>query len=164
MGRSARRGGTWCGAVWCSVCLSLLAVVAGGCVRRRLTVRSDPQGAVVYIDRRTEPIGTTPVSTPFTYYGTRTIQLVKDGHETLTVQQNFAPPWYEIPPLDFIVENLWPWEVRDERIVDVQLEPQRIVPAEAVVQRAEQLRQATYRDAVAPLPNPPTTGAPAAAP
>ena len=47
--------------------LLLLAVIvlwAGqtGCVRRRLTVRSNPPGALVYIDDR--PIGKTPVSTP----------------------------------------------------------------------------------------------------
>ena len=149
------------------VCVALMLISCGGCLRRRLTVRSNPPGAVVYIDRRTEPIGATPVSTSFTYYGTRTIQLVKDGHETLTIQQNFSPPWYQIPPIDFVVENLWPWEVRDERIVDVQLEPQRMVPAEDVVMRAQQLRQSTYQDAVAPLPAPAINGplpAPASSP
>ena len=147
-----RRGVSFGGLVILAVMLTTLA--AAGCVRRRLTVRSDPPGAVVYIDRRSEPIGTTPVSTSFTYYGTRTIQLVKDGYETLTVQQHFSPPWYEIPPLDFFFENLWPREWRDERIVEVHLEPQRRVSADEVIGRARQLRQATYEDLVTPLPPP----------
>ncbi len=138
--------------------VALVLVCCGGCLRRRLTIRSDPPGAVVYIDRRPEPIGVTPVSTSFTYYGTRQIQLVKDGYETLTIRQNFAPPWYEIPPLDFIVENLWPKEVRDERVVSVHLEPQRRIPADEVLARAEQLRQNTYQGIATPLrPATPTT-------
>lgn len=154
---------------------AVLLLTCSGCLRRRLTIRSDPPGAVVYVDRRPEPIGVTPVSTSFTYYGTRQIQLVKDGYETLTIRQNFSPPWYEIPPLDFIVENLWPKEIRDERIVSVHLEPQRTVSAEEVVARAQQLRQNTYQGIATPLrpavpetvpavPGNPTLPAPAAPP
>ncbi len=152
---------------------AVLLLSCSGCLRRRLTIRSDPPGAVVYVDRRPEPIGVTPVSTSFTYYGTRQIQLVKDGYETLTIRQNFSPPWYEIPPLDFIVENFWPKEIRDERIVSVHLEPRRAVSAEEVVARAEQLRQNTYQGIATPLqpaaaetvgavPGNPTLPAPAA--
>lgn len=63
------------------VCCCLLAgaavAAAGGCVQRRMTVRSNPPGALVYVDDY--QIGTTPVSTDFIYYGTRKIRLVKDG-------------------------------------------------------------------------------------
>ena len=151
----------------CVISILLVAFVlvfCGGCLRRRLTIRSDPPGAVVYIDRRPEPIGVTPVSTSFTYYGTRQIQLVKDGYETLTIRQNFAPPWYEIPPLDFIVENLWPKEVRDERVVSVHLEPQRRIPADEVLARAEQLRQNTYQGIATPLRPAPSAASPTMAP
>ena len=129
----------------------LLTLSCGGCLRRRLTIRSDPPGAVVYVDRRPEPIGVTPVSTSFTYYGTRQIQLVKDGYETLTIRQNFAPPWYEIPPIDFFVENFWPREVRDERIVSFHLEPRKRIPAEEILQRAGQLKENTYQGIATPL-------------
>ena len=144
--------------------VTFVLVFCGGCLRRRLTIRSDPPGAVVYIDRRPEPIGVTPVSTSFTYYGTRQIQLVKDGYETLTIRQNFAPPWYEIPPLDFIVENFWPKEVRDERVVSVHLEPQRRIPADEVLARAEQLRQNTYQGIATPLRPAPSAVSPTMAP
>ena len=101
----------------CLLAASLLPTA--GCVQRRMTIRSNPPGALVYVDDY--QIGTTPVSTDFIYYGTRKIRLVKDGYETLTVRQPFPIPWYEIFPLDFVTENLWPWEIRDERVVDLAM-------------------------------------------
>jgi len=132
------------------VALALMAA-APGCVRRRMTVRSNPPGALVYVDD--QEIGTTPVSTAFTYYGTRKVQLIKDGFETLTVKQTFYPPWYEITPLDFVSENLWPHEIRDEEFLDFQLQPQQIVPAETLVERAESLRGGARQGYAVPLPN-----------
>lgn len=123
-----------------------------GCVRRRLTVRSVPAGATVYVDE--QPVGQTPVSTPFTYYGTRKIQLVKDNFETLTVKQTFNPPWYQYPVAEFISENLWPWELRDERVVDFQMIPQVIVPTERLLENGQQLRDSAAQGAIAPLVSP----------
>lgn len=145
--------------VCCIAVLALLAV-APGCVRRRMTVRTTPPGALLYVDD--QEIGTTPVSTSFTYYGTRKIQLVKDGFETLTVKQTFYPPWYEITPLDFVSENLWPHEIRDEQFLDFQLRPQQIVPAEKLVERAESLRGGARQGYAVPLPNAPSTPQPVA--
>jgi hypothetical protein len=121
--------------------LAAIALCASqiGCVERRLTIRSNPPGAVVYVDDY--PIGTTPVATNFVYYGTRKIRLVKDGYETLTVLQPVPSPWYEVPPLDFFSENLWPHEVRDQRVLDYQLMPQAIVPPEQILSRGENLRR-----------------------
>jgi hypothetical protein len=115
-------------------------VVAAGCVQRRMTIRSNPPGALVYVDDY--QLGTTPVSHDFVYYGTRKIRLVKDGYETLTVRQPFPVPWYEIFPLDFVTENLIPWEIRDERVVDLAMQPAASTPPELVVSRAEQVRLA----------------------
>jgi hypothetical protein len=106
-----------------------------------MSVRSDPPGAVVYIDD--QEIGKTPVSTSFIYYGTRKIRLVRDGFETLTVMQKVSPPWYQIPPLDFITENLYPGELRDERQIEFQLQPQRIVPRTELLERANTLRSSS---------------------
>lgn len=119
------------------VCLATV-VTGAGCVQRRMTIRSNPPGALVYVDDY--QIGTTPVSTDFVYYGTRKIRLVKDGYETLTVRQPFPIPWYEIFPLDFVSENLWPSEIRDERVVDLAMMPAAATPPEEVVARAEQSR------------------------
>ncbi|MCC7083659.1 MAG: PEGA domain-containing protein [Pirellulales bacterium] len=119
--------------------LSLLTIaVSAGCVQRRMTVRSNPPGAMVYIDDY--PIGATPVSTDFIYYGTRKVRLVKDGYETLTVYQPVKTPWYEWFGIDFFTENIWPGEVRDERAYEYHMIPTVQVPNEQLVSRAQQLR------------------------
>ena len=139
---------------WRAVALAaVLLAVGGGCVQRRMTIRSNPPGALVYVDDY--QIGTTPVSTDFVYYGTRKIRLVKDGFETLTVRQPIPVPWYEVFPLDFVSENLWPWEIRDERVVDLAMAPAESQPAELVVARAQTARLAAGSlppVAAAPLP------------
>ncbi len=131
-------------------CVLAATLASPGCVRRRMTIRSNPAGATVYVDD--QQVGTTPVSTSYTYYGTRKIQLVKDGYETLTVKQNFRTPWYQIPPLDFFSENLIPYEFRDERIVEFEMNPQPVVPAEELRARANQLRQSTMAGYAVPTP------------
>jgi len=118
----------------------VLALAAVGCVQRRMTIRSNPPGALVYVDDY--QLGTAPVSHDFVYYGTRKIRLVKDGYETLTVRQPFPLPWYQFFPLDFVTENLIPWEIRDERVVDLAMVPVAATPPESVVARAEQARLA----------------------
>ncbi|MFM7136825.1 MAG: PEGA domain-containing protein, partial [Planctomycetota bacterium] len=141
------------------------ALATSGCVQRRMTIRSNPPGALVYVDDY--QLGATPVSHDFVYYGTRKIRLVKDGYETLTVRQPFPIPWYQYFPLDFVTENLIPWEIRDERVVDLAMAPAASVPPESVVARAEQARLASGSlppvDAprVIPLPG---TSQPVAAP
>jgi hypothetical protein len=123
-----------------------------GCVQRRLTIRSNPPGALVMIDQHN--IGITPCSTDYTYYGKRNIQLVRDGYETLNDSRWILPPWYEIPPIDLVSENVLPYELRDERIIDYQLMPQRVVPTQQLLGRAENLRQTTHLESVAPTADP----------
>lgn len=118
-----------------------ICVCPSGCVQRRMTIRTNPPGALVYVDGY--EIGTTPISTDFLYYGNRKIRLVRDGYETLTVMQSVPPPWYQITPLDFITENLVPGEIRDQRTLTYQLTPQRVVPPEQLLSRAESLRRGT---------------------
>jgi hypothetical protein len=135
------------GRVLLFVTLAALAV-APGCVRRRLLVRSNPPGATVYVDN--QPIGTTPCATDFTYYGTREIRLVKPGYETLTVNQPIPAPWYQIPPVDFVAENVLLNEIQDYRTLSFNLVPQVIHPTEQIIARAEQLRSGTQQGAVLP--------------
>lgn len=129
-GRWVFRGLGWLGL--------LLVLASSGCVERRLLIRSNPPGAMVYVDDY--PVGVTPVGTNFTYYGTRKIRLVKDGYQTLTVYEKISPPWYQVPPLDFFSENLVREEIRDTRVLDYQLVPQAVAPSQQLLDRAEMLR------------------------
>jgi hypothetical protein len=125
------------------------AICASGCVRRRLTVRTNPPGAQVFVDD--QEIGTTPCSSAFVYYGTRKITIMKDGYRTETVFQKIPPPWYQIPPLDFVSENIVPREIRDERVVDVQLVPQELMPQQKLLDRAAALRASARSGTVTPM-------------
>jgi hypothetical protein len=145
---------------WLIAIVCFLAVAAPGCVRRRMTVRTNPPGALVYVDD--QEIGITPVSTDFTYYGTRKIQLVKDGFETMTVKQTFDPPWYEYPVLEFFSENLWPSELRDEHLLNFQMQPQQILPTERLLDRAQDLRAGAFQGSAYSLPNATPTPQPVA--
>jgi len=114
-------------------------VTTAGCVERRMTIRSDPPGALAVVDG--QELGFTPVSTGFLYYGTRQVKLIKDGHETLTVMETINPPWYEIFPFEFASDVLIPWRIHDERELNYRLEPQRVAPTQQLIRRAEDLRQ-----------------------
>jgi PEGA domain-containing protein len=133
--------------------LAALAILPTGCVRRRLFVQSNPPGAMLFVDN--QQIGTTPCSVDFSYYGTREIRLVKPGFETLTVNQPIPTPWYEVPPIDFVSENIVPSRVA------FNMQPQVIVPTDQLLDRANQLRQETLQGTVVPAA---TTGVPGAAP
>ena len=47
----------------------------------------------------------------------------QDGYETISINQPFHAPWYQVPPLDFVSENMVPHELRDERERDRERDP-----------------------------------------
>ncbi len=122
-------------------------LISSGCVERRYTIRSNPPGALAFVNG--EEIGPTPVSRSFTYYGPRKISLVADGYQTLTVVQPVKRPWFDNYLTEFFTENLVPWTIRDEREFAYTLTPQSAAPPEEVLGRGEALRQR------AKLPPPP---------
>lgn len=104
-----------------------------------MTVRTNPTGATVSVDNQV--IGTTPAATSFVYYGTREIRVEKDGYRTETIRRRINPPWYQVPVVDFVAETLWPGEIRDERIIDIEMVPKELEPTGDVLGRADALRQ-----------------------
>jgi hypothetical protein len=118
--------------------LLLCAGLLTGCVERRYVIYTDPPGAVVL--RNGQPIGATPVDDHFVYYGNYHYTIVKDGYETLQVDQVINTPWYEFFPLDFISENLTPWPIEDRREFRFKLEPRRIVNTADLLKDAQNLR------------------------
>ncbi|MCI0637642.1 MAG: hypothetical protein L0Y72_08305 [Gemmataceae bacterium] len=113
--------------------------VCGGCVERRFVITTEPPGAIVY-NEAGNPIGGAPTDKPFTYYGKYRFTLVKDGAETMVVEENVKAPWYQWIGLDFVSENLIPWTFRDIRRFHYQLQPKQLVPPQAVLQEAQNLR------------------------
>ncbi|MBS1259577.1 MAG: hypothetical protein MAG551_02650 [Candidatus Scalindua arabica] len=133
---------------------SFLAIVAiifvsAGCVTRTITVKTNPSNALVYIDNELE--GESPVTIPFTYYGTRKIMIEKrDGegrltHERMTTYEKIKAPLYNKFPLDFFSEILLPIELEDDHVLSydlVKLNPPPIKERqEKLLKNAEELRQ-----------------------
>lgn len=129
----------------------LLIALAGlllgpGCVQRRLLVQSQPEGALVSVDRQV--VGHTPVSVPFTYYGTREIELQKDGYQTTRVKQRIRPPAWQWFPASFFTENLGLRERRDVRVLDFTMAPKEPVMENLLLDRGNQLRGDVQRGTV----------------
>lgn len=120
-----------------AVCLSILLCLTG-CVHRRFTVNSDPPGALVRVDGR--DIGYTPTSLDFTWYGTREIQLLKDGFDTQTQMVEINPPWYQRFPLDFFSDNFLGTHISDRRQFFFRMQPRTSDMSSNVVNRGRSLR------------------------
>ena len=119
--------------------VALLALfVLSGCVERRYTIRSEPPGALVIING--EEIGTTPVSRAFTFYGDRSIRLVREGFEVLDVIQPIDAPLYDNLVTEFFTETLLPYTLRDERNFSYKLSPIKPTDPNELLGRAEVLR------------------------
>jgi hypothetical protein len=118
--------------------LVLFAAASAGCVDRRFVIESDPPGAMVYVNNR--PVGATPVDQSFTYYGKYRFVFVRDGYETLTVDECIRTPWWSYFPLEFVVESLLPYNLRDVRYIRRPLEPRQEISEKVILDRAQQLR------------------------
>jgi len=121
--------------------LLLACLLSSGCVSRRLTIRTNPPGALVKLNGKR--LGFSPVSTDFTYYGTYEIELIKDGYETETILQTISPPWYQRFPIDFVSDNFSPFQVTNRHEYTWPLRPKNILPTDDLLNRANQLRSET---------------------
>ncbi|MGH7173732.1 MAG: PEGA domain-containing protein [Gemmataceae bacterium] len=121
-------------------CLATLMTMTltAGCIERRFTIYSEPAGALVYYNGNY--LGVTPVDGYVIYYGKQQFRLIKQGYETLDVVEDYTAPWYELPGIDFVTENIYPLKVRDVRRFSYAMRPLQTIPLDEVRQRAEELR------------------------
>ncbi len=126
-----------------AILCTILLVLAAGCVERRMTIRSEPPQAVVYLEGA--ETGLTPCTVEFVHYGTREISLQKQGYETKKVYQKITPPWYQIFPLDMFFEMLWPFKMTDQRAFTYKLEPVKPVDEKELLSRAEKMGREAMR-------------------
>ncbi len=125
------------------IVLAALAAGLAGCVKRTITLRSQPDGAVVYLND--EEVGRTPTTVPFTWYGVYDVRLEKDGYRTLNTTHRAKAPWYETPGIDLAAELL-----PGTRHVDLQwqfqLEEARPVDEAILIDHGRQLRAKLNRE------------------
>jgi len=116
----------------------VLAGCLAGCVERKMTITTEPAGALVFVSDK--EIGRTPVTFPFLWYGDYEIIIRHDGYQTLITHANIVPPVYELPPLDLLSE-LAPWTYHDRRYLRYKLE-KLVLPTDAeLLERADELRR-----------------------
>jgi len=111
--------------------LALLVALflSGGCVERRLLVRTDPPGAEVTVNG--DRVGRAPVSWRFDHYGDVLVEVEKPGYEPTQQVVKLRAPWYQKPVVDFFSDVLLPARVHDEHEVELRLEPRhRLTPGE----------------------------------
>jgi hypothetical protein len=118
------------------VCVVAISV---GCVRRTLTVRTEPEGASIWLND--EEVGKGPATVDFTWYGDYDIVCRKEGYETLETSHRLNPPWYQLPGIDFFAEVLTPWTYQDHHAVDLTLEPEQLPGRAELIERSLKMRE-----------------------
>ncbi len=118
--------------------LILVACLASGCVRRTLTITTEPPGGLVFLND--QEVGRSPVTTDFTWYGDYDVIIRHEGHQTLRTHLPVKPPWYQLPPIDFVAEVLWPGRIVDARSCEFKLEPEQTPTRPELIERAQALR------------------------
>ncbi|UYV11860.1 MAG: PEGA domain-containing protein [Phycisphaera sp.] len=116
-----------------------LAIFLAGCTSRTIVVTSEPPGALVTLNG--VEVGATPLEVGFRYYGQYDLRLRKDGYQPLAAAPWANAPWYEYPPIDFIILPL-PIETRIRWHYDLEAVSVEQDAAEALIERGEEMRQA----------------------
>ena len=120
-----------------AVCL-IVILFLGGCVERKLTINTEPQGAIVVLND--EEIGISPVTVSFEWYGDYNVRISKEGFETLKTHRKFKRPWYDYFPFDFFAQLIIPKRIADSYEWTFELAPKREIPREELIRNALELK------------------------
>ena len=85
-----------------------------------MTIRTEPPGAVVYVNDELK--GTSPVTYDFSFYGWQRVTLRKEGFERLDERRLLKAPMYLWIPLDLFME-LMPFPIADVHTWSYALTP-----------------------------------------
>jgi hypothetical protein len=119
----------------------LAAAVMGGCygqVQRTITIDSEPPGALCWLNDN--EVGRTPVTVPFTWYGTYSVRLEHPGYEPLLADAPVRAPVYQWIPLDLAFETVIPGTREDAHAFRYAMRKAEPVDADTLRERAEATR------------------------
>ena len=123
--------------------VGVVALLASGCVHRSLTIRTDPPGAMVYLNDELK--GQSPVSFDFLWYGTHRVIVKMDGYERVEDRKTIRTPIYLWIPLDFVAELL-PLPIHQDYTWDYTLAPAAMPSAPAPPDAPPTPKEATPHD------------------
>jgi hypothetical protein len=106
----------------------LVLVLVGGCVDRMMTITSDPDGAIIYLND--QEIGRTPFTHDFEQYGNYELEVRKEGYQTVKRTQAIEEPWWQLVPLD-LATALLPFRFTDTRAYHYTMVPASTQAADA---------------------------------
>lgn len=122
------------------IVVSLIAnLLLGGCVERKLTINTEPQGAIVLLND--EEIGVSPVTVSFSWYGDYNVTIRKEGFETLKTHRILKGPWYDKFPFDIFAQILSPKRIVDSYEWTFELSDRQQINREKLIQDAQQLKE-----------------------
>lgn len=128
----------------------------GGCVRRTITITSEPEGALCWLNGR--EVGRTPVTVDFLFYGKYDVQLTHEGYEPLLTFGDAKSPLWDTLPIDLATE-LWPGETHADIRWHFVMKT-RTTDRDALIDRAKQLREKMLLEAPIPPGSPETVNGP----
>lgn len=133
--------------------LASLGVLAAGCVRRTITISTEPPGAMVWLNDR--EVGRSPVDVDFDFYGTYDVRLEREGYEPQMTSGDARAPWWDNAGLDLVAAVL-PFQFHSRVQWHYALEPIDDDP-EALTRRARSLRSRLSEGETTPAPGPPAS-------
>ena len=149
---------------WKRIGLTSIALLGfAGCVERKLTVTSEPDGALVFLNN--QELGRTPLTRDFTWYGNYDVQLRREGYQTLKTEHSLIAPWWQWVPFDLFAD-VTPFWWKDERTISFRMEPASTQAADpqVMLSRATEMQSQLVSSEVTRAPTTQPSTAPATKP
>ena len=122
--------------------LFLMVAATVGCVRRTIRITTEPPNALVFLNDR--EVGRSELETDFLFYGDYDVIIRKEGYRTLKTNWEVKSPWYQLIPIDFFAEVLWPGHIHDVHTRHFVLDEQELPTTEELLERAAEARERAY--------------------
>lgn len=123
------------------VIVAIGSILLASCVERRLTIVTEPQEAVVWLND--EEVGTSPVTVNFNWYGDYNVRVEKPGYQILNTHRLLERPMHDRFPFDFFAEVMWPGRIEDSYTWTFTLDPYQQKSSEELIESAVQLKEET---------------------
>jgi hypothetical protein len=123
---------------------SLAVTGCYGQVQRTITIDSEPRGALCWLND--SEVGRTPVTVPFTWYGTYGVRLESPGYEAMETTAKVGAPAFQWIGADLFFETVIPGVHTDAHEFRYALKKAEPTDTISLRERAETLR----RDAATP--------------
>jgi len=125
-----------------AVLFIIMMTLCIGCVERKLTIVTEPAGALVMLND--EEIGTSPVTVGFEWYGDYSVRLTRQGYQTMNTHRDLKRPIRDRFPFD-LFDDMFHTRI-DAYTWNFKLEPYEAPNKEQLIDDAVKLRKEALVD------------------